>query len=133
MFRIKLVFLAIAAFLFINRTFAERKAKIESRIVQGYDAIRGQFPFYVYLEISSQTEYEYKKVECGGSLISNLWIITAAHCLRNNVVAVEVHLGALSLFDVRDIGYKIIYIEPPISISDHVYMHPQFQSLFALK
>jgi secreted trypsin-like serine protease len=43
------------------------------RITNGYAAERGQFPWQVGLVINSRSF-------CGGSLISNQWVLTAAHC-----------------------------------------------------
>lgn len=54
MFQIKLGFLAVLAiFLIPHSTFAKQTGQIEPRIIFGNTAIRGQFPFYVYLEIIS--------------------------------------------------------------------------------
>jgi secreted trypsin-like serine protease len=44
-----------------------------NRITGGYTAARGQFPWQVALLIDNAWF-------CGGSLISNLWVLTAAHC-----------------------------------------------------
>jgi secreted trypsin-like serine protease len=44
-----------------------------NRITGGQPASRGQFPWQVALIIDDL-------YFCGGSLISNLWVLTAAHC-----------------------------------------------------
>ena len=43
----------------------------DERIVGGYQAQRNAWPFIVKIRIG-----------CGGSIVSNNWIVTAAHCCR---------------------------------------------------
>jgi len=45
----------------------------DHRITGGYTASRGQFPWQVAIIIDNSNF-------CGGSLISSLWVLTAAHC-----------------------------------------------------
>jgi len=45
-----------------------------SRIVGGSVAARNQFPYQVALIINNSGF-------CGGSIISNTWVLTAAHCV----------------------------------------------------
>lgn len=47
-----------------------------SKIIGGTDADISDFPWQVY--------YEAGQYMCGGSIISEDWVITAAHCTRNN-------------------------------------------------
>lgn len=47
----------------------------DSRIIGGTKAAVGQFPYQVLFRNTSAT-YRY----CGGSIVSNRWIITAGHC-----------------------------------------------------
>lgn len=48
----------------------------EDRIVGGSTAKRGQFPHQVSLRTRENIH------KCGGSIISNHWIVSAAHCTR---------------------------------------------------
>ncbi|XP_052005528.1 coagulation factor IXa [Xyrauchen texanus] len=50
-----------------------------SRIVGGNSALPGEIPWQVALVARST-----QKVFCGGSILSPLWVITAAHCLEGN-------------------------------------------------
>nr|XP_048311625.1 coagulation factor XI isoform X2 [Myodes glareolus] len=50
--------------------------KIKSRIVGGSASVHGEWPWQVALHITSPTQGHL----CGGSIIGNQWILTAAHC-----------------------------------------------------
>ncbi|XP_068083814.1 trypsin-like [Anabrus simplex] len=77
---------------------------IGNRIVNGTDARPGQFPFMVSLRQGEQHI-------CGGSIINEFWILTAAHCVyRSSLFDVQAGTTELS----ADAGtvvsvYKAIY------------------------
>ncbi|CAO2639534.1 Transmembrane protease serine 11A [Lemmus lemmus] len=50
---------------------------IANRIVSGNPAAKGAWPWQVSLQRS-------KIHQCGGTLIGNTWVVTAAHCFRTN-------------------------------------------------
>lgn len=47
-----------------------------TRIIGGRDAVQGQFPYQVSLRVRGSHN-------CGGSIISRRYIVTAAHCVSN--------------------------------------------------
>ncbi|KAM9457474.1 testisin-like [Clarias gariepinus] len=49
------------------------KAKLNTKIVGGQDAVPGSWPWQVSLQV-------FGSHFCGGSLINNRWVLSAAHC-----------------------------------------------------
>ncbi|XP_040211722.1 polyserase-2-like [Rana temporaria] len=62
---------------------------VANRIVGGTDAMEGMWPWQVSLRFNG-------RAICGGSLISNQWVMTAAHCLQfsSSASRYTVYLGA---------------------------------------
>ncbi|XP_032575303.1 serine protease 1 [Drosophila sechellia] len=62
---------------------------ITGRITNGKDAVAGQFPYQVGLSFSSSASSWW----CGGSIIGNKWVLTAAHC-TDGAASVTIYYGA---------------------------------------
>ncbi|KAM7348561.1 serine protease 1-like [Cochliomyia hominivorax] len=86
-----------------------RNKAVEGRITNGKPAKPGQFPYQVGL-LKNRSDW------CGGSLISDSWILTAAHCTNgtNELVA---FLGSTEI-QVAQIVYQISL--------DNIYQHKYF-------
>lgn len=118
------MFLAKLFVLVVVAALATADYQIEPRIVQGRDAVRGQFPFYVFLEILVPQGI----ASCGGSLISDQYVLTAAHCLKTALFA-TVHLGALRVADPTEKGRSMYQVD-----QSAMHIHPKFSMLlFAWK
>jgi len=52
----------------------------DPRIVGGNEAVPGSYPWQVGI-----TRAGWTSPYCGGSIISNIWILTAAHCVDDKV------------------------------------------------
>ncbi|CAG0913089.1 unnamed protein product [Notodromas monacha] len=86
-----------------NHSFAcglKRNGDYHSRIIGGGVAKEDEFPWQVYLKGSSRSFLGKRSYwTCGGSLISDKYVLTAAHCLRSSSsrVKMEVYIGAHNL------------------------------------
>ncbi|XP_042347963.1 chymotrypsin-C-like [Plectropomus leopardus] len=111
---------------------------VVSRVVGGVDAKPHSWPWQISLQYNRQGEWRHT---CGGTLISNQWVLTAAHCIskgkeyrvamgKQNLIETEegavfmtpativVHEKWNPLFIRNDIA--LIKLESPVTLSDSI-------------
>lgn len=84
----KIIVLLIAAVVSVQATPYERDAlNIEARIINGQLAGVNQFPWHVSIQGNATNG---QPTLCGGALISNAFVLTAAHCvLKYNITKIN--------------------------------------------
>ena len=79
--------------------------KPETKITGGTNALISEFPWQVFLSVTISSN---SKATCGGSIIADNWILTAAHCVKDNAgrtvspSAVTVKAGANNPLNVSE-------------------------------
>ena len=69
-----------------NFAVRQRASEIDPRIVGGSYAQAYSWPWQVFLDIALSD----RNVSCGGSLLSNGWVLTAAHCIYDTKTMADV-------------------------------------------
>lgn len=93
-------------FILISLIHIGSSYQIQPRIVNGSPSSRGDFPFYAFLRMMKRFQPK-KRLLCGGTLLNENYILTAAHCLYNTT-KVEIHLGSWQRDEI-EIGRQIFY------------------------
>nr|ACJ22645.1 S1 type peptidase [Octopus kaurna] len=65
-------------------------SSLEEHIVNGIDAKFCEFPHVVFLRIAAKPNDYF----CGATLISERYLLTAAHCLEKDISSIEAHFGS---------------------------------------
>ncbi|XP_049546658.1 collagenase-like [Anopheles darlingi] len=89
------------------------------RVVNGKPAKLGQFPYQARLTIHLPGG---KRALCGGSLLSDEWVLTAGHCVQG-AESVEVHLGAIDFNDISNDGRVVL-------VSERFFHHEKYNPIF---
>lgn len=87
-----------------------------TKVINGHNSTRGQFPHQVLIFLDQMIGN--RNLSCGGSLISDRWVLTAAHCAAG-FETFEVHLGALYTRNFTEEGRVIRQ-------TNRSFVHPRY-------
>ncbi|XP_016041306.1 coagulation factor XI isoform X2 [Erinaceus europaeus] len=97
--------------------------KIKPRIVGGTASVFGEWPWQITLHITSPTQRHL----CGGSIIGNQWILTAAHCFIEveSPKLLRVYSGILNQSEIKEdtpfFGVQKIIIHNQYEMAENGY------------
>lgn len=114
LFKVRIIFLLAIACFTTSNTF-----KISERIFKGARSERNQFPYYVFLE--QIVNLNLSKI-CGASLISNEWVLSAAHCVTEGKV-ILLHFGLHETRNLAEPGRQIQMIA-----RKNTFIHPGYST-----
>lgn len=112
--KIVCVVFALISLFYISSCF-----EVEPKILNGMPSQRGQFPFYVYIQSTKRFANKSKNA-CGGTLLNEQFVLTAAHCVYNTSKS-EVHLGSWQLWEYEE-GRQVSYAR-----ARRVFIHPEYE------
>ncbi|XP_032226040.1 mannan-binding lectin serine protease 1 isoform X1 [Nematostella vectensis] len=101
-----------------TRFNSTRRQQCRQRIVGGHDTVKGAYPWHVLIRKGGH-------VACGGSLISEKWVLTAAHCVTHR----NGNILPRSRFQVQLGLYRTtLPNEPQVQLRNisEIRTHPQF-------
>lgn len=106
----------LSNFKFNNMCGSKVEEKVEAvhTIINGFPVQKGEYPWLVALFLQ-------KTYICSASLVTNLHVITAAHCTTSQTFLIA-QLGKHNLYDTSESG--VFY-----RFSQEIYNHPNYQVL----
>lgn len=91
------------------------KVTTENRITNGKIASLGQFPWMAILGYRRRG-YSGVSFLCGGTLVNERYILTAAHCITSQNRPVVVRLGEFNLTEAVDCDHDKVCAPPPLDM-----------------
>ncbi|XP_037936060.1 brachyurin [Teleopsis dalmanni] len=110
--KVVVAFLCLLALLSVLGENAVESRGIEGRIISGTPAALGQLPWQVILKRDEMDD-----LLCGGSIIANNWVLTAAHCTYG-LSSIYLIFGTILLDDSKAVSMT----------STSMYIHDNYSS-----
>ncbi|XP_015280486.1 PREDICTED: plasma kallikrein [Gekko japonicus] len=94
-----------------------QKPLLDSRVVGGTNSTLGEWPWQVSLHVKLSVQ----KHHCGGSIIGDRWILTAAHCTEDLLIpdVWRVYTGILKQSEINE--------DTPFFKVQEIIVHPEYE------
>jgi len=87
------------------------------RVVGGAEVAKGSYPWQAQLEVAGKTSFDHS---CGGIIISDNLILTAAHCHTQHESHYQIRVAQYDLWKAQDPSERILAVE-------NIYAHSGYQ------
>jgi len=104
----KLLFLLLPL---LELSLAETSKEEDPRIVHGQEAARGSLPYQVSVQLNYNNRRATSKPShfCGGALVADKWVLTAAHCMKGQTANKLKVVGGTN--DITDKSSPTFFVE----------------------
>ncbi|XP_060656564.1 chymotrypsin B-like [Drosophila nasuta] len=111
--------LIIVTFLLYQRSIRAHENP-SKRIRYGFPADPKQFPYQVFI---IGLENYHSKGTCGGVMISNRIVLTAAHCIPKNIHAVQIYFGTVDRSNELEVGQQRLIVK-----AEYFFVHQEYDN-----
>ncbi|XP_060655180.1 chymotrypsin-2-like [Drosophila nasuta] len=127
MVKLQLLLIFLTSLLFQGS--AQDQYSPTNRIINGENAVPKQFPYQVYFEEHINYDWE---GNCGGVIISNRTVLTAAHCISDSMDAFKIYFGTVDRTNIYETGQQRLIVKRKNIIVHQEYDPHEFPNDIAL-
>ncbi|XP_062127743.1 collagenase-like [Drosophila sulfurigaster albostrigata] len=116
-----MIFFAVRLSNFFSISRKQDQYSPTNRIINGENAVSKQFPYQVYLE--EHINYDWRP-NCGGVIISNRTVLTAAHCISDSIDSLKIYFGAVDRTNIYETGQQRLIVK-----RKNIIVHPEYDPI----